>query len=158
MAMSQSLREYLETRGVEFELVEHPRALTSAEVAAAAHVPGDLLAKTVIVENADEPLAVVVPSTKHVDLTAVRERLGKQCGLATEDRIESIFKDCETGAIPAVPQAFGLKVMIDDALKGLDEVYFPAGEHTKLAHLSGEDFATLMSNAEEGSFTESWPS
>lgn len=119
-------------------------------------MPGDLLAKTVVVEDGEGAVGVVVPSTRHVDLGAVREQLGRQCGLATEQRIERIFDDCETGSIPAVPQAFGLDVLVDESLKGLDEVYFQAGAHTELAHLAGEDFEILMGDASTGSFTEGW--
>ncbi len=158
MSMSQVLKDYLEARGVGFQLVPHTRAMSSSEAAEAAHVPGALLAKTVVVvvEDSDDAVGVVVPSTKHVDLGAVREELGRQCGLATERSIERIFDDCETGSIPAVPQAYGLDVLVDDSLKGLSEVYFQAGAHTELARLSGEDFDRLMSGAKTGSFSEDW--
>lgn len=154
MSMAETLRDFLRGRGVEFNLLDHPAAASSSEAAEAAHVPGDRLAKPVVVEDAERYLAIVIPATRRLDFTALHERLGRQIGLATDREVERLFADCEPGAMPAVPQAYGLDALVDDALLGLDEVYFEAGDRSTLVRVAGTDFRALMGAFAHGRFTE----
>lgn len=153
MGMSITLREYLEDQNIDYELVHHPRTFTSMETAAAAHIAGDQLAKSVMVEDDFGFMAVVIPSTHHLRFAALSEQLGHRFGLATEEEIRRLFDDCEVGSIPAVAQAYGLSVLVDEALLEQDEVYFEAGDHTELVHVSGRDFEALMAHAGHGQFS-----
>jgi Ala-tRNA(Pro) deacylase len=74
----------------------------------------------------------------------VNEELERDLKLATEDELKALFRDCETGAIPALSAAYGLKVIWDDQLKHAADIYIEAGDHEHLIHLSGEDFRQLM--------------
>lgn len=49
MDCKDRLEEYLRENTVPFQVQHHPRAVTAQEVAAAEHVPGEMLAKTVMV-------------------------------------------------------------------------------------------------------------
>lgn len=154
MTMANTLRHYLDQQAMPYELVRHPRTLTSSETAEAAGVSGDLLAKPVVVEDDDRYMVVVIPASHRIKFTALHRALGRQCGLATEQEVEALFDDCERGAVPALAQAYGLDVLVDDALLGLDDVYFEAGDHVELVHLSGDDFRSLMRGAAHGDFGE----
>ena len=153
MGMSMTLRDFLDVTATPYEVVRHPRTSTSMETAAAAHVPGDQLAKSVLVEDAHGYLVAVVPSTHHVELTELGSLLGRPFRLATEAEVEQLFDDCELGSIPALGQAYGLEVMVDESLLECDEVYFEAGDHTELVHLAGQDFEHLMALAGHGQFS-----
>lgn len=153
LMISANLREYLESEGKPYELLHHRRTFTSMETAAAAHVPGDQIAKAVVVEDESGYLLAVVPSTHRLRFSALRERFGHAFGLATEAEIRPLFKDCETGSIPPFGQAYGLKVVVDERLLNEDDVYCESGEHTELLHLYGEDFRDLMAEAEYGDFS-----
>ena len=41
MGMSNTLREYLDDQGTQYDSVRHPRTLTIREIAAAAHIAGE---------------------------------------------------------------------------------------------------------------------
>jgi Ala-tRNA(Pro) deacylase len=153
MGMSITLREYLDNQGVEYDLVRHPRTVTSMETAAAAHIAGDKLAKSVMVQDEHGYMTVVIPSTHHVQFGELRAEFGHSFGLATEEEIDELFDDCELGAVPALGQAYGLMVLVDETLLEQDEVYFEAGDHTELVHLSGRDFEALMAHAGHGHFS-----
>ena len=47
MSMSATLQECLRSKASRYEIVRHPYSHSSVETAAAAHVPGERLAKTV---------------------------------------------------------------------------------------------------------------
>ena len=91
-------------------------------------VPGDRLAKSVVIEDADRYWVVLIPSTRRLDFTSLHRALGRQVGLATEEEVRALFGDCAPGAVPALAQAYGL-VLIDDALLDVDDVCFEAGDH-----------------------------
>jgi Ala-tRNA(Pro) deacylase len=154
MSISNTLREYLENQGTQYDLVRHPRTFTSMETAAAAHVAGDKLAKSVVLEAKDEYVMAVIPSTHHLRLETLRARFFHPFDLVTEKDIPRLFEDCELGSIPALGQAYGMKVAVDEALLDLDEIYFESGDHTQLVHMSGQDFRALMAQAQRGHFAQ----
>ena len=92
----------------------------------------------------------VLPATHMVDLGAVRQQLGRDVGLATESELAGLFMDCEPGAIPPLGQAYGVEAIIDESLARAEDIYFEAGDHCALVHVSGKDFLKLMGNAPFG--------
>ncbi len=74
--------------------------------------------------------------------------------LAKEEEIDTLFTDCEPGAVPALGAAYGLKVVVDDGLAEEPDVYFEAGDHASLVHVTGVIFCKLMAEAEHGRFAE----
>ena len=69
------------------------------------------------------------------------------------DELLHVFDDCEVGSIPALGQAYGLTVLVDESLLEQNEVYFEAGDHTELVRMRGEDFEYLMATAGHGYFS-----
>ncbi len=148
MSIATTLRTYLEGRAITYALVPHPHTGSSMDTAASAHVPGDRLAKAVIVQSQGEPLMVVVPSDYHVHLGLLHRHLGSEVGLATEAELAALFPDCEPGAIPVIGQAYGIRTLLDSTLLEEPELYLEAGDHETLVRVVGEDFRTLMEDAE----------
>jgi Ala-tRNA(Pro) deacylase len=116
--------------------------------AAAAHVPGDRLAKAVILKDGEDYLMVVVPSDYHVQLGSLHRQLGREVGLATETELVSLFPDCDEGAAPPVGAAYALKSLVDERLLAQPEVFFEAGDHEHLVKVGGAQFKALQADAE----------
>lgn len=154
MGIAATLRDYLDRHGVPYELRRHAETRSTTRTAKEAHVPGERVAKPVVIEDADRYIVVVIPATQRIDFTALHRQFGRQVGLATEPEVEALFKDCAPGAVPALAQAYGLEVAVDDALLDLDDVYFEAGDHRELVRLSGAAFRALMDDALRGRFGE----
>jgi Ala-tRNA(Pro) deacylase len=148
MATAARLKSYLDEQAVEYELVPHPHTDTSMATAAAAHVPGDRLAKAVIVCRDSEYLMVVVPSDYHVHLGLLHRYLGEEVGLATEREVAELFPDCEVGAVPPVGAAYGLRTLLDSTLLDEPEIFFESGDHASLIRVSGDDFRELFRSVE----------
>jgi Ala-tRNA(Pro) deacylase len=144
MAIATTLKSYLDKRGVEYDTVEHTHTDTAMDSAKSAHVPPFQMAKAVVLEDEDGYIVSVLPSNNRLNLGWVCEELNRDLKLATEPELGKLFKDCDTGAIPALSDAYGLKVIWDDQLKHASDVYIEAGDHEHLIHLRGEDFKQLM--------------
>jgi Ala-tRNA(Pro) deacylase len=148
MTIAKQLEAHLKAHSIDYELIPHPHSESSMVTAAAAHVPGDRLAKAVIVKDGDEYLMVVVPSDYHVHLGALHKKLGRDVGLATEPELVSLCPDCDEGAVPPVGAAYGLKSLVEKDLLEQSEVYFEAGDHEHLVKMTGSNFRVLQGDAE----------
>lgn len=153
MPVSSSLRSFLDAQGIQYEVLEHPRSVSAPRTAAAAHVPGARLAKSVLLEDEQGYVVAVVPSTRRVDLARLHRHTHRMLGLAVEEEIAALFEDCDPGAIPAVGAAYGIKTVVDDSLRDQPDIYFEAGDHEALIHLSQQQFNSLMSGADHGSIS-----
>jgi len=152
MAIATTLQEYLSAHDVDYDLVPHPYTVTSTETAQAAHVPGDRIAKAVVLEDDQGYLMAVIPASRHVALGKLHTALHRNLGLATEEDLKSLFRDCELGAIPPVADAYGMASVLDDSLVDQPDIYFEAGDHEELVHMSGAQFRALMKGADVGEF------
>lgn len=147
MTISKKLKRYLDKEGIRYEDVPHPRTATASETAEAAHVPGDCVAKTVVIHHEAGYTLAVVPSSNRVDLSALQDVLDRRLGLASEAEVSQLFDDCDMGAAPPVGAAYGVMTVIDKALAGQDDIWFEAGDHRTLVHVSGAEFDRLMGDA-----------
>jgi Ala-tRNA(Pro) deacylase len=156
MTISATMQRYLQERGVGYEVLTHPFTGSSSETAQSAHVSGDRIAKTVVLRDgdaADGYMLAVIPASHHLDLDRLQKWLGRSVALASEQEIGKLFPDCDLGAIPPLGEAYGLDVVLDDSLAGLDEVCFEGGDHRSLVKVGGDQFRQLLSGARHGRFS-----
>ena len=150
MAIAITLKEYLDYSGVDYDLVEHPYSLTSMHAAEEAHISGENLAKGVVLQDGEHYLVAVVPATHMVLLGKLRKQFKRYFSLAEEKDLHDLFTDCSVGAVPPIGNAYSVEVIFDDRLNECGDVYFEAGDHTDLVHVSAVDFRCLMGNARHG--------
>jgi Ala-tRNA(Pro) deacylase len=154
MAIASTVSNFLAEHDVAYDVLTHPHTATSGESAQAAHVPGTRLAKSVVLEDEQGYLMVVLPSNRQIDLGELHRQLNRNLGLATEGELGRLFSDCEIGALPAMGPAYGMETLVDDALAEQSDIYFEAGDHEQLIHVSAETFQTLLGDdARHGRFS-----
>jgi Ala-tRNA(Pro) deacylase len=147
MAIAESVQSHLNREGIRYEVITHEHTRDSSHSAQAAHIPGDQLAKCVMLEDSEGYVMAVLPATHKVDLGAVHRQLNRELVLATDRELTDLFKDCEPGAIPPVGRAYRMETILDESLDGLQDIYFEAGDHITLVHVTGQDFLRLMADA-----------
>lgn len=147
MTIAVSVRRYLAQEGVEYDTITHSRTRDSSHSAQAAHVPGERLAKCVMLSDDNGYLMAIIPSCHKLDLTAIRHELNRDLGLATERELMELFKDCEPGAVPPLGCAYGIEMVLDQSLGDTPDAYFEGGDHESLIHVTGRDFLKLMAEA-----------
>lgn len=155
MAIARRLEKFLRERKVKYKVVTHPHSEHSMETAEKAHVPGDSLAKGVLVKDDDEYLLVVLPADYHIELESLKKLLKQEVAMVDEVTLGIVFSDCEVGAVPPIGMAYGIKTIWDpkSSLGALDQVFFEAGDHQSLVQISGVRFHELMATAERGEFS-----
>jgi Ala-tRNA(Pro) deacylase len=153
MTIAASVKDHLSREGVRYEVITHEHTRDSNHSAEAAHIPGDKLAKCVMLEDSEGYLMAVLPATHKVDLGAIHRQLNRRLGLATDHELADLFKDCEPGAVPPLGRAYGIETIVDESLNDAHDVYFEGGDHVALVHVTGKDFLKLMADAPRGAFS-----
>lgn len=144
-ARSNRLKKYLDAEKIKYVSINHSRAYTAQEVAESAHIPGNELAKTVMVKLGGKMAMAVVPSSYRVNLDLLSEAAGaKDAVLASEEEFRNLFPDCEIGAMPPFGNLYGMDVYAAQDLAADEEIAFNAGSHTELIRMSYKDFERLV--------------
>jgi len=145
MAICQRLKEFLDSRGIPYETIQHREAFTSQEVAAASHVSGKDIAKVVMVKRGDRLAMAVLPAACKVGVDRLVHLLGtSDIALAREQEFSGLFGDCDTGAMPPFGNLYGLDVYLDDELASRSRLIFQAGNHHELVSMAYGDFERLV--------------
>jgi Ala-tRNA(Pro) deacylase len=114
-------------------------------VAASEHVPGRMLAKTVMVLADREMVMLALPAPYQVDLEKAAAALGvDEARLAEEEEFSNSFLDCEVGAMPPFGNLYGVPVYVEKTLAEDETIVFRSGTHTETMSVSYSDFERLV--------------
>lgn len=139
------LQEYLDDNRVRYVAIKHSPAFTAQELAAAAHIPGKDVAKTVVVKLDGIMAMVVLPAPEMVRMNHLRAETGAdRVELASEAEFKGRFPDCEVGAMPPFGNIYEMRTLVEESLTQDDEIAFNAGTHTELIRMSYADFERLV--------------
>jgi len=145
MTCNEKFEAYLREQGVPFEKQQHGIAFTAHEVAASEHLPGDLVAKVVMVFADGNMFMLVLPASHRADLTKATAALdAKDVWLAGEQEFAKIFPDCEIGAMPPFGNLYGVPVYVDRTLTEDETIVFQAGTHTGTISMAYADYERLV--------------
>jgi Ala-tRNA(Pro) deacylase len=145
MECREKLEAYLQAAGVRYEVHHHRQAFTAQEVAQSEHVPGQRVAKVVVIW-ADGRLAMLaLPAPLMVDESQLATAIGaRQVRLAHEEELAVAFADCEVGAMPPFGNLYDMQVYVDPALAENEAIVVQAGTHTETIALPYADFERLV--------------
>ncbi|MBI4471333.1 MAG: YbaK/EbsC family protein [Acidobacteria bacterium] len=145
MPISTKLKDYLEREDVLYDHHVHPEAYTAQETAAAAHIPGREMVKSIIL-NADGALVMAVLSANHTaNLDVLRNAIGcSTLRLATEAEFRNAFPTCQVGAMPPFGNIFNIATYCEATLDRNREIEFNAGTHYDTIRMTFADFKRLV--------------
>ncbi|GAC1342100.1 MAG: aminoacyl-tRNA deacylase [Isosphaeraceae bacterium] len=111
------VRDYLRDRRVHFQTLLHNPASSATRLAHCLHVSGRNVAKGVLLRTEGGYVLAVLPATHRIDLKILADLLRfSTLELAAEEEIESVFHDCQPGALPPFGHLYGVRTIVDPAL------------------------------------------
>jgi Ala-tRNA(Pro) deacylase len=141
----EKLKAYLDSHQIKYIVLRHSPAYTAQEIAAASHIPGREIAKTVMLRVDGKLAMAVLPASEHVDLAQFQDAIhAGKVALAHEHEFKDQFPDCEVGAMPPFGNLYGMEVYVADSLREDEEIAFNAGSHTELIRMPYETFEQLV--------------
>lgn len=145
MSIARRVKEYLEQNQVPYTHCTHRLAYTAQEVAAAQHVPGKQMAKTIVLKADSQFVMVVLPATMKINMKALRDELPfSHIELASEKEFAALFPDSEIGAMAPFGNLYQLPVYVDKTLAEDEEIVFNAGTHVDTIRIKYGDFSRLV--------------
>ena len=82
MAIAQTLKEYLDDRHVDYDMVEHVHTETAMDSAKSAHIPTHQMAKAVVLVDDAGYVVSVLPANHRLNLDWVNEELNRTLEMA----------------------------------------------------------------------------
>ena len=141
----ERLKECLDKHGIEYISIRHSKAYTAQKIAAATHIPGKELAKTVMIKVDGKMAMAVLPASYHVNFEDLKFSIGaEKVVLANELEFKDIFPQCDVGAMPPFGNLYGMEVYVAQSLAEDEEIAFNAGTHVELIKLAYKDFEKLV--------------
>ena len=158
MNIAPTIQDYLAAQQITYEVLSHPRTMTSSASAESAHLPGKSVAKAVVVEDDRGYVLAVLPSTYHLQFSALERELHRSgLRLATEPELDRLFPDCQPGAVPPLGKPYGLATIVEEDLAAQPEIFFEAGDHEHLVHLTQAEFVRLTCDSPCAHFSRATP-
>jgi len=139
------LKNYLDLQGVSYQHHVHPTAITARQLAIAEHVPGSMVAKTVVIKADGEFVMAVLPGSTRVHLHALRNALAAgSLRLALEVEFQNLFPDADVGAMPPFGNLYEVPVCAEELLARDEEIVFTAGTHEDSIRMRYQDYSRLV--------------
>jgi Ala-tRNA(Pro) deacylase len=145
MQCKERLEAYLREHQVPFQLQHHAQAFSAQKIAESEHIPGKMVAKTIIARADDNMISLVLPASSRADLNKVQTALGaREIRLAHEAEFAATFPDCAVGTMPPFGNLYGIPVYVEQSLTGQETIAFPVGTYTDTMSLRYADFERLV--------------
>jgi Ala-tRNA(Pro) deacylase len=136
----ERIERYLVDHHLPFTHTTHVRAVAAQRFAAAEHVPGDRIAKPVVVRVDGELALAVVAATQKVDVDELARAMGaRRAELVPESEFEQRFEPCEVGAEPPL-RLFGMPIYVDAGLVRMPRLVMRGGTHEDAIEVDTEEW------------------
>lgn len=137
---------FLNEKKCQFERIPHEPTYSAQRLAQELHVPGQNVAKTVLlrVDRGNQFIVAVLPASKSINFEKASKLLGKRkVHLATEFEIAARCPDCEFGVLPPFGSRYGMKTIVDSSLADDLNIVFEGNTHNEAVRMTFADFVQL---------------
>jgi len=120
--------DYLEARGIPYEMIHHDPSSTSLAEARALGVDADVVLKAIVIDSQGRRVVAVILASQRLDMHLVREALhDPDAHLATENELHGDFPSIELGGAPVLGGLLDATTLVDPCVLERDTVVFAAG-------------------------------
>ncbi len=147
MSIAASVKRYLDHRRVFYKLHNLPAADSFLRATQKIHIPINSLVQGSVLCDRFGLVLAITSADRSLDLEALSRLMGRKFEQASKPQIGAAFKDCDIDHIPPLGEPYGVRVIIDDSLVDLTDVYFVAGNKTHIIHTDSKNFFQLQGNA-----------
>jgi Ala-tRNA(Pro) deacylase len=128
---------------VAFDYLPHAPAFTATKLAKYLQVPGEQVAKCVLLRGPASYFVAVLPATHYVDTERLREALHGPVRIADDREMSEVFRDCEWGVVPGFGGLYGLPTLLEDMIAPEAPLVMETNTHVEAIRLRCSDFERL---------------
>lgn len=134
---------FLAEQRVAFETLVHPPAFSAQKRAKFLGVPGEQVAKSVLLAGPHGYVLAVLPATHHLDGALLEHALGGPVRLASAREIAEVFRDCEFGVAVPFGTLYDVPTLLDDSIAPETVMIFEGHAHHETIRMRCADFERL---------------
>lgn len=138
---------FFKSHYISYQLTCHPKLGNLEQAAEALGLPPECVARTILLKDSHGLLMAVLPLTRLLHLTHLRERLGRRLEVISGSQADRYFPDCEPGSRPPLGEAYHIPMIVDKMLLRQPEIYFEPGNQCVFVKMEKREFASLVSKA-----------
>jgi Ala-tRNA(Pro) deacylase len=139
-----NVQQFLQNEHVPFDVLPHRSTHTAKSLAKSLDVPGDNVAKSVLLKVDGEFILGVLPASHSVSIPLLKECMAaNHVELATEDELAEVFLDCDRGVAPPFGKSYGLRTIVDESLTLDEHIVFDGNSHKEAIYLRYHDYAKI---------------
>jgi Ala-tRNA(Pro) deacylase len=135
--------QFLVERDVAHETIVHPPAFTAQKRARFLHIPGQQVAKHVLLYGPAGYFVAILPACRHVDTESLSRELGGHVRLADDREIAAVFRDCEWGVVAPFGTLYDLPTVLEDSISPDSPLVFEGDSHAVAIRMLCRDFERL---------------
>ncbi len=135
-----SISQILADHEIRFETLLYPPAYTAQRRAAHLRIPGQNVAKSVLLRGPNGYLVAILPATARVSIEVLSTALGGPVQVASAEEVARIFADCEWGVADPFGSRYGLPTYLDSGLTADTELVLPTDSHHEAVRVRCGDF------------------
>ena len=137
---------FLNEKKCQFERIPHEPTYSAQRLAQELHVPGQEVAKTVLlrVDGSSQFIVAVLPASKSINFEKTSKLLSKgKVHLATEFEIAAHCPDCDFGVLPPFGSPYRMKTIVDSSLADDLNIVFEGNTYNEAVRMKFADFVQL---------------
>lgn len=153
MSIATTVGDALAFEEIDFRILRHTPVASRPEAASEAGIAPERLARAVLLKDPHGYVLTVIPATHELDLEVLRSELHRRLTLAEDEDLDELFCDCAVGSVPPIGPWYRVPTVVDVSLKTQPDIFFEAGDHQSLVHVTETSFERLLDGAEYFTFS-----
>jgi HD-like signal output (HDOD) protein/prolyl-tRNA editing enzyme YbaK/EbsC (Cys-tRNA(Pro) deacylase) len=143
-----SVQSLLQNRNVAYDLATTPfndddRRLVWHDQ----HLRNMSAAKSLILQDGQGRVQVIISADRLLDLKAVNRQLGRELQATSLDDIKKFCDSHQLDSIPALPKLAGLQTLVDKSLMDRNELLLDSGSEEQLVRIDRSEFEQILEGA-----------
>jgi HD-like signal output (HDOD) protein/prolyl-tRNA editing enzyme YbaK/EbsC (Cys-tRNA(Pro) deacylase) len=143
-----SVQSLLQNRNVAYDLATTPfndddRRLVWHDQ----HLRNMSAAKSLILQDGQGRVQVIISADRLLDLKAVNRQLGRELHATSLDDIKKFCDSHQLDSIPALPKLAGLQTLVDKSLMDRNELLLDSGSEEQLVRIDRSEFEQILEGA-----------
>lgn len=148
MPVPSSVHSLLQNRNVAYDLATTPfndddRRLVWHDQ----HLRNMSAAKSLILQDGQGRVQVIISADRLLDLKAVNRHLGRELHATSLDDIKKFCESHNLDSIPALPKLAGLQTLVDRSLMDRSELLLDSGSEEQLVRIDRSEFEQILEGA-----------
>lgn len=154
MPLATKIEKFIQSQAIQCQSVHHPRSRDLPHAVVLAQAVPELTLRARLILDRQGPALFIHGFTAIPDIEAINEHSGREYQVIDDQQAGKLFKDCDTGHIPFMAQAYGLPVFVDESVYELDQAFVSSGCANTLLRLPKISLRAALHGATKGQFAK----